>query len=177
MKISLITAMAANRCIGLNNAMPWHVPEDFKYFKATTMGKPMIMGRKTFESLPGVLPGRPHFIVSRQNETEVLGALKSSRKAPREDIRVFDSLETAIDEAEHWAKEHDVAEVFIVGGAQIYTQALDKNLIDRLYITELEASYEGDAFFPEFDRAKWRELSRDEKQEPQKFAFVVYERL
>lgn len=145
MKLSIIVAAAENNVIGRDNDLLWHIPADFKHFKATTMGKPMIMGRKTFESLPGILPGRPHIVVSRSGFTHE-GATSCS------------SLEEAIEEAKKIAND----EVFIIGGAQIYEQALP--LCDRLYLTRVHNTYEGDAFFPEINLDDWT-IEAEEKHE------------
>ena len=111
--LSLIAALAENRVIGVDNSMPWHLPADFKYFKATTLGKPIIMGRKTWDSLGRPLPGRLNLVVSRQTGLQLEGA------------EVFASLEAAVERAEAWAIEQGVSEVMLIGGAQLYTQGGD----------------------------------------------------
>lgn len=149
--LSLIAAHAQNRVIGINNSMPWHLPGDFKYFKATTLGKPIIMGRKTWDSLGRPLPGRLNIVVSRQPGLQLAGA------------EVFASLEEALVRAEQWAREQGVGELMLIGGAQLYGQALDKGLVSRMYLTRVELSPKGDAWFPEFDRGQWQ-LSASEPQ-------------
>jgi dihydrofolate reductase len=157
--ISLVVAAADNHVIGRENAMPWHIPEDFKHFKTVTMGKPCIMGRKTFESilasLGKPLPGRVNIIVSRKNYQHA-GALTCK------------DLAEAIDQATKTGSE----EVCIVGGAQIYGAALEQNLVDRVYITRVHQSPEGDAFFPVLG-TEWIETSRDDREG---FSFLTLEK-
>ncbi|RMQ48430.1 Dihydrofolate reductase [Pseudomonas cichorii] len=143
--LSLIAALGENRVIGVDNSMPWHLPGDFKYFKATTLGKPIIMGRKTWDSLGRPLPGRLNLVVSRQADLQLEGA------------EVFSSLEAAVVRAEQWAQEQGVDEVMLIGGAQLYAQGLEQ--ADRLYLTRVELSPEGDAWFPEFDVEHWALVS------------------
>ncbi|MFJ4372449.1 dihydrofolate reductase [Pseudomonas japonica] len=147
--LSLIAALAENRVIGIDNRMPWHLPGDFKYFKATTLGKPIIMGRKTWDSLGRPLPGRLNLVVSRQVGLQLEGA------------EVFASLEDAIVRAEQWAAQQGVDELMLIGGAQLYGQALESGLADRLYLTRVEMSPEGDAWFPEVDGAIWKKVSSE----------------
>ncbi|TDF79920.1 dihydrofolate reductase [Pseudomonas sp. H9] len=142
--LSLIAALAENRVIGIDNSMPWHLPGDFKYFKATTLGKPIIMGRKTWDSLGRPLPGRLNLVVSRQPGLQLEGA------------EVFASLDEALLRAEQWALAQGVDELMLIGGAQLYTQAIERGLADRLYLTRVELNPEGDAWFPEFDQAQWQ---------------------
>ncbi|WP_065757985.1 dihydrofolate reductase [Pseudomonas defluvii] len=165
--LSLIAALAENRVIGIDNRMPWHLPGDFKYFKATTLGKPIIMGRKTWDSLGRPLPGRLNLVVSRQPGLTLEGA------------EVFDSLEAAIARADAWAREQGVDELMLIGGAQLYTQALAGGLADRLYLTRVELSPEGDAWFPEFDAAHWRLASTQENpanEQTPAYHFEVWEK-
>lgn len=140
-KVALIAAMASNRVIGLDNGMPWHLPEDLRYFKATTLGKPIIMGRKTFDSLGRPLPGRTNIVVSRQADLQLAGA------------EVFESIDAALDFAEQQAATDGVEEVMVIGGETLYRQCLAE--ADRLYLTRIDAAPEGDAWFPEFDEAEW----------------------
>ncbi|CAI8737522.1 MULTISPECIES: dihydrofolate reductase [Pseudomonas] len=142
--LSLIAALAENRVIGIDNSMPWHLPGDFKYFKATTLGKPIIMGRKTWDSLGRPLPGRLNLVVSRQPGLQLEGA------------EVFASLDEAMVRAEQWALAQGVDELMLIGGAQLYTQAIERGLADRLYLTRVELNPEGDAWFPPFDQAQWK---------------------
>ncbi|NMX89967.1 MULTISPECIES: dihydrofolate reductase [unclassified Pseudomonas] len=143
--LSLIAALGENRVIGVDNSMPWHLPGDFKYFKATTLGKPIIMGRKTWDSLGRPLPGRLNIVVSRQTDLKLEGA------------QVFPSLDAAVARAEAWALEQGVDELMLIGGAQLYAQGLDQ--ADRLYLTRVALSPQGDAWFPEFDLNRWKLVS------------------
>ena len=155
--ISLVVAAADNNVIGRDNAMPWHIPEDFKHFKTVTMGKPCIMGRKTFESilaqLGKPLPGRVNIVVSRKNYQHD-GALTC--KDLSEAIEQGGKIETD--------------EICIIGGAQIYAQALE--LANKIYLTRVHQSPEGDAFFPALGK-EWKEESRDDRQG---FSFLTYTR-
>ena len=140
-RLIMIVAMAKNRMIGKNNQMPWHLPDDLKYFKAQTLNKPVIMGRKTFESIGSrPLPNRPNLVISRNTEFSA------------KDVQVFNSVESAI------ASLADAPEIVIMGGAQIYAQWIDR--VDRLLVTEVNATPDGDAFFPEIDHQAWLEVSR-----------------
>ena len=163
--LSLIAALGENRVIGVDNSMPWHLPADFKYFKATTLGKPIIMGRKTWDSLGRPLPARLNLVVSRQTGLQLEGA------------EVFASLDAAVARAQAWAVEQGVSEVMLIGGAQLYTQGLAD--ADRLYLTRVGLNPEGDAWFPEFDQAQWTLVSNEphaaEDGKPA-FSFEVWER-
>ncbi|MEB6588913.1 dihydrofolate reductase [Pseudomonas asiatica] len=165
--LSLIAAHAENRVIGIDNSMPWHLPGDFKYFKATTLGKPIIMGRKTWDSLGRPLPGRLNIVVSRQAGLELAGA------------EVFSSLEQALVRAEQWALEKGVDELMLIGGAQLYGQALEKGLVSRMYLTRVELAPEGDAWFPEFDQGQWKLVSSEAQAEEGKpgYHFEVWDRV
>ena len=147
-----------NRTIGINNTLPWRCPEDLTHFKALTMGHPMIMGRKTFDSIGKPLPGRVTVVVTRDRGLKVEGCL------------IAHSLPEAI------AACTGDEEIFVVGGAELYAQALP--LVDRLYITEIQQEVEGDAHFPEFNRAEWQEVSRErfrqETPQPLEYHFVTY---
>lgn len=158
--LSIIAAMARNRVIGRGNRLPWRLPADLAHFKVVTMGKPMIMGRKTWESLPGLLPGRRHIVVTRNPDYTAPGAT------------VVHSLQEAI------AAAGGVPEVMVVGGANLYAQALP--LAGRLYLTEIEADVEGDVWFPDFDRSAWRELARErhgsDDNNPYDYLFLTLER-
>ncbi|GAB4420199.1 MAG: dihydrofolate reductase [Sideroxydans sp.] len=161
MTLSLIVAMASNRTIGRHNTLPWHIPEDLKRFKALTLGHHIIMGRKTFDSIGRPLPGRTTVIISRNTGLMIPGCI------------ITHSLPEAI------AACPNDAEVFVVGGAEIYAQALP--LADRLYITEIQQAVVGDAHFPMFDRAVWREVTREVHQQtepqPLQYHFVTYRRI
>lgn len=156
--LCVIVAMAKNRVIGIHNTLPWHLPEDFKHFKALTMGHPIIMGRKTYESIGRPLPGRTTVIVSRDPAYRVQGCVN------------VQSIDAAI------AACADQTEVFCVGGAEMYAQVLPR--ADRLYLTEIQAEFEGDAWFPAFDPAQWREVERQALVSPEGlgYHFVTYSR-
>ncbi|WP_295938892.1 dihydrofolate reductase [uncultured Alistipes sp.] len=157
--ISIIVAVAENGVIGDKNTLLWHISEDLKHFKAVTTGHPVIMGRKTFESLGRPLPNRTNVVVTRQ-DTEIPGCT------------VVHSLEEAV--ALFPADE----EIFIIGGAQIYGQALP--LADRFYLTRVFHSYEGDTHFPEWDERQWKLIESESfasgSAYPYPFAFEIYER-
>lgn len=157
-KRSLIVAMARNRVIGVENRLPWHLPEDLKRFRALTTGHHIIMGRKTYESLNRLLPDRTTVIVTRNPDYRVPGAL------------VVGSL------AEALAVSAADAEAFVIGGAQLYAEALGK--VDRIYLTELETDYAGDTFLPEFDADCWQETQREAHVSAQgiQFSYVTLER-
>ena len=155
--VSLVAALARNRVIGTGNRLPWHLPEDLKRFKRLTMGAPVIMGRKTHQSIleqaGRPLPGRRNIVVTRQADARWDGC------------EVARSLDDAI------ALAGEAPEVFVIGGAELYRLALPR--ADRLYLTLIDADYEGDTFFPAFDPADWRETAREPGAG---FAFVTYER-
>lgn len=157
-RLTLIAAVAKNRVIGRGNAIPWRLPEDLQRFKALTMGRPILMGRKTWASLGRPLPGRRNIVISRDRDFSAPGAL------------VVTSLAAAV------AACADADEAFVIGGAEIYAQALP--LADRLQLTELARDFEGDTRFPEIDPNSWRESWREHHDGADfTYAFVTYERL
>lgn len=156
MRISFIAAMAKNRAIGKENALPWHLPEDLKHFRNLTMGHFILMGRKTFESIGKPLPGRRSIVISRNPELAFPG------------VEVAASIEGAISLCNH------EEEIFFIGGAELYRQAFP--FAQRLYLTEIQQDFEGDAFFPEIDPRQWCEISREVHQGDFEYHFVVYER-
>ncbi len=161
-RVSIIVAVGRNGVIGRDGTLPWRLPEDLKRFKALTMGHVMIMGRKTYESIGRLLPGRRSVIVSRQAGYVVPGAVVAA------------SLEDAI------AAAGDAPDVFVIGGGEIYRAALP--LAHRLLVTEVDASPDGDAYFPQVDTLVWREAARDshapgDADGAPGFAFVDYERM
>ena len=166
MRIAAMVARAANGCIGRNNKLPWYLPNDLKYFKRVTFGKPIIMGRKTWESLKGPLPGRANIVISRNVDYQAAGA------------RLVGTLEEAMTLANDIALIDGVDEAVIIGGSEIYRLALPH--IERLYVTEVHAVVEGDAFFPELDGTQWQEVGREdfsaEGANPYDYSFVVYQR-
>ena len=158
--VAIIVAMAKNRAIGINNALPWHLPADLKHFKALTMGHHIIMGRKTYDSIGRPLPGRTTVVVSHDHELKIDGC------------SVAHSLPEAI------LACADDPQIFIIGGAEIYRQALD--LADTLHITEIQQDVIGDTTFPTFNKADWQEISRERHHQemPQvlEYHFVEYRR-
>lgn len=165
MKLSIIVAFANNYVIGRGNKLPWHIPEDLQWFKRITMGKPIIMGRKTFESIGRPLPGRTNIVISNQAAFEKPG------------IKIAHSFDAAIDHAKNVALINGNEEAVVIGGAQIYAEALP--LADRLYVTEIHADVSGDTFFPAMDWSAWKEIGRDDHPgcgHQYAYSFVVYER-
>jgi len=160
MSVIIIAAIAENRGIGLDNDLPWSLPDDMKFFKSTTSGKSVIMGRKNFESIPNKfrpLPNRENIIVTRKDDYHAEGCT------------VVNSIEEGIEKAN---REGDI---FIIGGGQIYADALEKNLVDEMLLTEVQAEIKADVFFPEFDKSEWHstELIRHRKDEKHNFPFIV----
>ena len=159
-RLSLIVAMARNRVIGRDGRLPWRLSADLQRFKSLTMGHHIIMGRNTWESIARLLPGRTTVIVTRRRDYQVPGAI------------VVDSLDAAI------AACRNDDEIFIIGGAQLYTAALPR--ANRIYLTQVDADIEGDTLMPQFDLAQWREHSSqifaaDEKN-PYNYKLTVYDR-
>ena len=160
MRLSIIVAMDDNQLIGKDNALPWHLPADLGYFKKTTTGKTVLMGRKTYESIGFPLPNRRNVVVSRNTDFEAQGC------------EVVGSIDAALE----LSKDDD--EVMVMGGASFYEQMLPS--ADRLYITKIEGEYEGDAHFPKFDRSEFREISREshtpDEKNPHTYHFTILER-
>ncbi len=144
MKISLIVAMASNRVIGLNNQIPWHLSADLKRFKQITMGSPILMGRKTYQSIGRALPGRTNIIISRNPDFQPSGCL------------VFNNIDKAL------ASCATAKEVFIIGGADFYKSMLP--IANTLYLTQIHQEFSGDTFFPEIDEGQWIEVEREDIQ-------------
>lgn len=166
MQLALIVAQSDNRVIGRNNALPWHLPEDLKYFKSVTMGKVIIMGRKTYESIGRPLPGRTNLVVSRDPDYRAEG------------ITVVNSLVQAVEQAEAVSAINGEEEALIIGGANLYEQALPQ--VQRLYLTQVHHQVNGDAFFPELEMDQWQQLSRQDfpavEPNPYDYSFIVLER-
>lgn len=141
MKISLIVAKSRNNVIGNNNQLPWHLPADLKHFKTITMGKPIIMGRKTFDSIGKPLPGRRNIIISRQQNFYIDGC------------EIFHSIDDALSAVK------TEKEVMIIGGTNLFLQVLP--IAERIYLTVIAADFEGDTFFPELDYAQWQTISEE----------------
>ncbi|WP_342511744.1 dihydrofolate reductase [Sporosarcina sp. FSL K6-1522] len=157
--ISLLVAHDPNRVIGVNNELPWHIPEDLAYFKKISMGKAMVMGRKTYDSIGRPLPGRLSIIVTRNEAYTAEGAV------------VVHNLEEAIAKAKDYADE-----VMIIGGAEIFRLAID--IADRLYITAIDRAFDGDTFFPTY-QDEWQCVSTSEQhvtEEGVPYSFLIYER-
>lgn len=153
--ITIIVAVGKNNVIGKANSLPWYIPEDLKRFKSLTVGHVVIMGRKTYESIIArinkPLPDRKNIVITRQNNFSV-----------QDGVEVFSSLEEAI-------HTHASEEIFIIGGAEMYNQAMSK--VDRLLVTEVEGEHDGDVFFPTIDLNIWKEISREPHEG---YAFVEY---
>jgi len=157
--LSLIAALADDRVIGIGNRLPWKLPADMRWFRACTMGKPIVMGRKTFESFGGrILPGRANIIVTRDQSYAAEGAV------------VVHSVDEALTAA------GAVEEIMIIGGAELYAQTLPR--ADRLYLTWVHGRFDGDAWFPDVDLNGWRELERHDHaadpDNPCAYSFVIY---
>lgn len=163
--VSLIVARTRNGVIGRDNTMPWHLPEDLRYFKRVTMGKPVIMGRNTWESLGKPLPGRDNIVITRNADYYADGAT------------VVNDLDTALLLADTLAAARGADELMIIGGAQVYNEALPR--VDRAYITEIDADIDGDTFFPPL-AAEWQEAAREShapcEKNPYPYSFVVLDR-
>lgn len=157
MSLTLIAALSRNRCIGKQGRLPWHIPEDLKHFRTLTSGKPVLMGRKTWESLPDQfrpLPNRTNIVLTRQADY-----------ALPENVERYSSLQDAI-------AAHAGEDLFVIGGGDIYAAALPH--ATRLELTHVDQDVAGDAFFPTFDPADWQEIAREDHDG---FSFVTYTRL
>jgi dihydrofolate reductase len=155
--ISLIAAVSENNCIGKKNALPWYLPEDLKHFKQITSGYTVLMGRKTWESIPAKfrpLPNRKNIVITAQMDFSVPN-----------DVEVYHTISEALE-------AHKNEQIFIIGGGNIYIQTI--NLADTLYITHVHQTVDGDVFFPKIDKAVWREIERENFE---KFSFVKYTKL
>jgi len=164
--IAMIAAVGRNGAIGAKGDLPWRLPSDFAFYKRTTMGRPLIMGRKTFESIGRPLPGRTNIVVTRQADYAPDG------------VEAFGSLEDAIARAQEIAQRDGVDEVFINGGGELYREAM--GLAERLYITHVDAAPDGDTFFPQIDPVEWTgrvvpDVMAGERDSA-KFEIRVYER-
>ena len=168
MILSAIWAMTRNRVIGKDGDLPWRLPDDQRFFRRTTLGKPIIMGRKTFDEIGRPLPKRRNIVLSRR------GLDAEGMELDAQGVEVARDLESALALARSDAPE----EAFVIGGAQIYSLALP--LLDRLYMTLIDTELEGDTWFPEFDLAAWRELKRTEhpadERHAWRFTILVMER-
>jgi dihydrofolate reductase len=165
MNISLIVAVSENNVIGRNNDLPWHLPADMKYFKDTTMGHCVVMGRRNFQSIPDrfrPLAGRTNIVVTRQSDFRAEGTIAAH----------------SIEEALQLARSKGESECFIIGGGEIFSQSLE--VCDRVYLTRIHHVFDGDVFFPALNPEAWKEVSRKDFPEDVKnkypFTFFVYER-
>ena len=166
MKVSLIVAISENGVIGKDNDLIWHFPKDMKFFKDTTLGHHVIMGRKNFESIPhkySPLPGRINVVITRKADYKAVGC------------KVVNTLEQALE----IARQNGDKEPFIIGGGQIYKLALEANLVDKIYLTKIHHHFEGDTFFPELN-SDWKELTKLENKADEKhkynYDFITLER-
>ncbi|MGC6481405.1 MAG: type 3 dihydrofolate reductase [Porticoccaceae bacterium] len=164
MKIALVVAVSQNNVIGRDNQLPWHLPEDLQYFKSVTMGKPILMGRKTFDSIGRPLPGRKNIVITRDLEWDAEG------------VEVVHGVDDALAAGADACAVANSDEIMIIGGAQIYRDCLP--IADRLYLTRVEAEIEGDAFFPDIDIKQWQKIAEKTPKEIDKYSycFQVLER-
>ena len=167
MKVSLIVAVSENGVIGKDNDLIWHLPKDMRFFKETTMGHHVIMGRRNFESIPhkySPLPNRTNVVITRQADYIAKGCV------------VVNSVEAALE----IAKQNGDSEPFIIGGGQIYKLALEAKMIDKIYLTKIHHSFDGDTFFPELDNS-WEEVERTDCKSDEKHAydycFLTFEKI
>ena len=167
MTVSLIVAVSENGVIGKDNDLIWHLPKDMKFFKDTTMGHHVIMGRKNFESIPhkySPLPNRTNVIITRQADYRAEGCV------------VVNSVEAALE----IARKHGDTEPFVIGGGQIYKIALEENLVDKIYLTKVHHSFEGDTFFPKLGN-EWEEIERIDCKSDEKhahnYSFLTFEKI
>lgn len=163
MMLTAIVACSRNRVIGRDNKLPWHIPEDLKFFRDTTKNHIMIMGRKTFESLPKPLPHRYHIVITRQKNYHV----------DHPDVHVVSSFDEAVSFAKTLLAKYP-PEVFIVGGGEIFTQTM--SMMDRIYLTLIEMDVEGDAYFPQIPATGWKKVSARRVEANPSYTFECWER-
>ena len=165
-QVAMIWAMSRNRVIGRDNTLPWRLPDDMKHFMKTTMGKPVVMGRKTLESMKAPLPGRTNLVVTRQPDWT------------REGVVACLTLEDALERAAAQCAVDGQQEIMVIGGAQIYELALP--LADRLYVTHVHAEVDGDVFFPEYNEEDWQCVYSQDHQADERntidFTIAIYDR-
>lgn len=161
MQIAAIVALSENRAIGIDNKLPWHLPADLRHFKEVTLGKPIIMGRKTYESIGRPLPGRKNIIVTRDKTFSAAGC------------DIVHSLSDAIQAAS------DAEEIFIIGGAQLFAEAMP--LVQRLYLTVIHENFKGDTFFPSLNNNEWHETHHEDHEPDEKniyrYSFITMQRI
>jgi len=159
-QLSLIVAMDRNRLIGSDNGLPWQLPADLAYFKRTTMGKPVVMGRKTYDSIGRPLPGRHNIIVTRDSRFSADGC------------EIVGSIEQAVESCP------DASEIMLIGGASLYRQTLER--ASCLYVTRIHHEFDGDTWFPEFDESRWQVESREDfeadSRNPYAYSFIKFVR-
>ncbi len=162
MTISLVVAAATNNAIGKDGKLPWHLPNDMKYFKNVTWGMPVVMGRKTFEALGKALPGRKNIVITRQSALKAEGIVTVKK----------------IDDALFVAKQTDAKEIMVIGGGEIYKTLFPK--ANRIYLTRIDAEPEGDTFFPSLNPKEWHLVSQKDHEADEKnaynYSFQVWER-
>jgi len=169
-RISILAAVAKNGVIGKNNALPWYLPADLKHFKSLTMGHPIIMGRKTYDSIGRPLPGRTNIVITTQTDFQPPG------------VTVVHSLEEVLSLEKSNDMSTQNGEYFIIGGAALYRQTIA--LSQRMYLTEIQHAFDGDTYFPEYDSNEWYEISRERhfandqpgSESPLEYHFVILER-
>jgi len=170
MQLALITAMTPDHVIGRNNGLPWRLPKDMRHFKRTTLGHPVIMGRRTFESMPGPLPRRTNIVLTNQANYVHAGS-----KA----IKVATHFDAALELAERQCRQDGTGTAFVIGGAPVYAAGLP--IADRLHVTWVEGDIKGDAWFPEVDWRQWHETASTphpaDAEHDQAFRITVYERI
>ncbi len=176
--ISIIVAMDQNGLIGNKNGLPWRLSADLQYFKKVTLNKPILMGRNTWDSLPGILPNRQHVVISRTPksiEGHILHAHPCAPNVPtscRQGVDVVGSISEALELVK------DADEIMIIGGASIIEQSL--SLADKMYVTEIHQSFKGDCWFPKYDQSLWQETSRESHKADDKnqydYDFVIYKK-
>lgn len=160
MTVTIVVALGTDGVIGVDGDMPWHLPADLAHFKAVTLGHPMIMGRKTYESIGRPLPGRTTIVVTRQTDWAAAGVLVAA------DLGEALALASALDD-----------ELFIVGGAQIYTEALSRGFVDSMIVTHIDAAPEGDTYFPQVEWSAWKETARQDFPDTRPpFDIVTYDK-
>lgn len=171
MILSHIVAASENNVIGRDNELPWSIPEDTRFFMTTTRGHALIMGRKTFESLPGILPHRLHVVITHDGSfAQSLGGKAKREDSPVEVVSNIDqALELCRTQMGKWGNE-----VFIIGGGEIYKQTL--SIVDRVYLTRIYDEFDGDVFYPAIDENDFMEVKRDDHNGELPFSFLTYER-
>lgn len=182
-KITAVVAMDQNRLIGKDNALPWHIPEDLKFFKDITMGHPIVMGRKSYESIGKPLPGRANIVISRtltSNKEDYShfysngsAALDIETKTDNGPL-IFNDIENAVEEACSIAAANNLSEVFVIGGAEIFKFCLP--FTDKIYLTLIHDSFEGDIYFPKLRKDDWIETKREEFKSSPEYSRITLER-